>query len=91
MILIEAMAMGKPVVATKAGGPLDIVVHGKTGFLVSPRNTEEMSKAIIRLLQDPSLCKKMGNSGKVRVRNSFCKERYASQVTHIYNNISQTG
>jgi glycosyltransferase involved in cell wall biosynthesis len=90
MILIEAMAMGKPVVATKAGGPLDIVVHGKTGFLVSPRNSEEMSKAIIRLLQDPSLCHKMGNNGEIRVRNSFCKERYSSQVTHIYNNICQT-
>ena len=90
MVLIEGMAMGKPVVATKAGGPLDIVVHGKTGFLVSPRNTEEMSKAIIRLLQDPSLCQKMGNNGNIRARNIFCKERYASQVEHIYNKICQT-
>ena len=84
MVLIEAMAMKKPVVATRMGGPLDIMLDGRTGFLVAPGNTKEMADAIERLLADKELASEMGRNGKKRVIDMFTKERYARQVEDVY-------
>jgi len=91
MVLIEAMAMEKPVVATKIGGPLDIVVDGQTGFLVAPRDSVGMSDAIKRLLVDKVLASDMGRNGKNRVIDMFAKERYARQVEEVYFRFFGTG
>lgn len=84
MVLIEAMAMGKPVVATKGGGPLDIVVEKETGYLVEVGDSNQMAEVIITLLNSPVTVKTMGESGKQRVREVFAKERYAKQVERVY-------
>lgn len=84
MVLIEGMAMGKPVVATKMGGPLDIVEDGKTGFLVKPGDIEELAKAVGRLLKEKTLANVMGRNGRDRVVTLFTKERYARQVEDVY-------
>ncbi len=84
MVLIEGMAMGKPIVATKMGGPLDIVVDGQTGFLVEPANIEDLAKAVQRLLRESSLAEAMGRNGQDRVVKMFTKERYARQVEEVY-------
>ena len=88
-VLIEAMAMGKPVVATRAGGPLDIVVDGETGILVDMADTVKMSAAIEKLLTDPLLAKKMGQNGKNRVAELFCKEKHTKEIEKIYQNLSK--
>jgi len=84
MVLIEAMAMKKPVVATRMGGPLDIMLDERTGFLVSPGNAKEMADAIERLLADKELASDMGRDGKKRVLDMFTKERYARQMEDVY-------
>ncbi len=84
MVLIEGMAMGKPVIATKMGGPLDIVEHGCSGFLVAPGDVNEMAEAIRLLINDHELAVVMGQNGKDRVTKLFSKERYASQVEAVY-------
>lgn len=84
MVVIEAMAMGKPVVATMAGGPLDSVVDGETGYLFPIKNNEQMARAILRLLENPRLAGEMGRKGRKRVEKIFCKERYANQVEKVY-------
>ncbi|MGB3225548.1 MAG: glycosyltransferase family 4 protein [Desulforhopalus sp.] len=84
MVLIEAMAMQKPVVATKMGGPLDIIMDSQTGFLVAPDNPPEMADAVKRLLVDKNLASDMGRKGKSRVVDMFTKERYARQVEDVY-------
>lgn len=85
MVLIEGMAMGKPVVATKMGGPLDIVVDGQTGFLVDPDNiVEGLAKAVQRLLREKPLAEIMGRNGQDRVVSLFTKERSARQVEEVY-------
>ncbi|HFD32713.1 MAG TPA: glycosyltransferase family 1 protein [Gammaproteobacteria bacterium] len=89
MVLIEAMAMGKPVVATKMGGPLDIVVDSETGFLVDGGNTEQMAELIIQLLTNKSLAESMGKKGKQRINQNFSKERYAQQIEHAYTTLLQ--
>lgn len=91
MVLIEAMAMKKPVVATKIGGPLDIVLDGQTGFLVAPRDNVGMSDAIKRLLIDKALAADMGRNGKSRVIAMFTKERYARQVEGVYSKLLGSG
>lgn len=84
MVVIEAMAMGKPVIATKAGGPMDSVVDGKTGFLVHMKDTKQMANAIVKLLENPTLAGEMGRNGRKRTEEIFCKERYANQVEEVY-------
>jgi glycosyltransferase involved in cell wall biosynthesis len=54
-VLLEAMAAGKPVVATRIGGSPDIVADGETGLMVAPHDPEDLRQAIARLLSDPQL------------------------------------
>ena len=60
LVVLEAMALGKPVIATAAGGPLEIVVSGRTGVLVRPSSPDAMAEAILKLAADPQLCQRMG-------------------------------
>jgi len=55
LVLVEAMALGKPLVATGSGGPLEIVVDGESGVLVPPGNSTVMAQEITRILGDPAL------------------------------------
>lgn len=91
MVLIEGMAIGKPIVATRGGGPLDIVVDGETGFLVQSYNYKAMAEKIKTLLNDPELAGEMGGRGKARVLQNFTKERYAAEIQWIYENAIHSG
>jgi phosphatidylinositol alpha-1,6-mannosyltransferase len=71
MVLIEAAAAGKPVVATRTGGIPDAVEDGVTGFLVDPGDYSAMNAAIIRLLKDPVLAVHTGRRGRRRVEDHF--------------------
>lgn len=84
MVLIEAMAVGKPVVATRDGGPLDIVVDGATGLLVERKDPEALAEAILRLLADPRRAAAMGRAGKARVAAHFSNAHTAAQVQDVY-------
>lgn len=86
-VIIEGVAIGKPVVATAAGGPIDIVRDGVTGILVNPGDILQMADSIISLLTDTHLLKKMGENGRRRVEKIFTKERYAAQVIEIYDHL----
>ncbi len=87
MVLIEGMAMNKPIIATKAGGPLDVIVDSESGFLVDIGDSVEMGRKIVHLLKNPDLSKKMGNNARERVVKYFCKERYAKEIEGIYRNL----
>jgi glycosyltransferase involved in cell wall biosynthesis len=83
-VLIEAMACGKPVVATNAGGVPEIVIDGETGLLVPPRDPIALASAIGRLAEDSSLRESMGRSGAERAARLFSSERHAELVQNIY-------
>lgn len=87
LVVAEAMAAGKPVVAADHGGPVDIVVHGETGYLVNPRDTEALARTIERLLQNPGLAREMGRRGRRRARKHFGTERYAREVADVYREV----
>ncbi len=69
--VLEAMAMGKPVVATKTGGVPEIVEDGETGVLVSPGDPDSLARAIVDLLRDAPGRADMGTAGRHRVESHF--------------------
>jgi glycosyltransferase involved in cell wall biosynthesis len=71
MVLIEAMAERRPVVATRAGGVLEIVDDGVTGILVPPRDSTAMARAMAALLSAPDTARAMGEAGLERARRLF--------------------
>jgi glycosyltransferase involved in cell wall biosynthesis len=68
---LEAMAHGRPVVATPVGGLLDLVVDGETGIVVPPRDPAALRTALERLLADPDLRRRLGTAGRDRARTDF--------------------
>jgi glycosyltransferase involved in cell wall biosynthesis len=87
IVLLEAMAAKKPVVATRVGGVPEIVIDGKTGILVEPNNPEEMADKLGRLADDESLRRKLGETGFENVRENFNVPVVLEQLENIYGEI----
>jgi L-malate glycosyltransferase len=86
--LLDAMACGKPIVATQAGGIPEVVVDGETGFLVPPRDHAAMADAIVRLLKDGALRARLGEAGLARVRERFSVERMVRDTLRVYGRVA---
>jgi glycosyltransferase involved in cell wall biosynthesis len=86
-VLVEAMALGKPIVASNIGGIPDLVIHGKNGFLAPPKNSEELARYIRILLEDRERREKMGLAGKESVSN-FSKEKMVEKIAELYEKLS---
>jgi len=71
LVLVEAGAYAKPVVACRSQGPDEIVVHGETGFLVPQDDAPGLASALRRLLESAELRRRMGVAGRQRVRECF--------------------
>jgi glycosyltransferase involved in cell wall biosynthesis len=69
--ILEAMAVGLPVVATDVGGNAEAVIDGETGFIVPPQNPEKLAFALLQLIEFPKLRKKFGDEGKSRTELNF--------------------
>jgi N,N'-diacetylbacillosaminyl-diphospho-undecaprenol alpha-1,3-N-acetylgalactosaminyltransferase len=85
--VLEAMAMGLPVVATDVPGCREAVVAGETGFLVPPRNVDELVQAIRKLVEDPALRRRMGQAGRARAVQHFAVERIVEQYLELYTEV----
>ncbi len=83
-VILEAMAAGRPVVATRSGGIPELVEDGVTGILVPPRDELELSQALVRLLEDPNLRKRMGDAGQERLDRFFTRERIRDDLVKAY-------
>ena len=75
LVVLEAMAMAKPVVATRIRGCREVVVDGETGLLVPPRDVTALADAIVRLLSDKELARRMGVAGRKRVEQRFDRNK----------------
>ena len=86
-VVIEAMVMGKPVIATRGGGVPEIVVDGGTGVLVPMGDAGAMAEALAGLLSDPARRAAMGRAGRQRVDACFRIERVAADVAAVYDGL----
>jgi glycosyltransferase involved in cell wall biosynthesis len=86
-VLIEAMAAGKPVVASRIAPLSEIVVDGDTGLLVEPENPKAFAEAIVWLLTHPAEAQHMGRRGQERVRQHFSAERMAAETLALYRQV----
>jgi glycosyltransferase involved in cell wall biosynthesis len=83
-VLAEAMAVGRPVVAARCGGIPEVVADGVTGFLVPPVDVGAFTVAVVRLLEDPELCRRLGGAGRRRAEARFGVEAHAASVLEVY-------
>lgn len=86
-VILEAMLMGKPVVASNITGPAELVVDGETGFLMPPRQPDLFANAIVKLIGNPDLRKQMGENARKRVIENFSVDRYVSGVNKVFEEI----
>jgi glycosyltransferase involved in cell wall biosynthesis len=82
---LEAMAAGRPVVASAVGGLRDLVVDGETGLLVPPGDVAALRAALERLLADTGLRERLGRAARERVLAEFTWKRYAEDIRRAYD------
>jgi len=87
IVLLEAMASGKAVVATAVDGPPEIVEDGQSGLLVPPRDPEALAKALVELLKDPQRRAAMGRRGRERVETVFTLDSQMRTLTGLYDRL----
>lgn len=88
-VALEAMALGKAVVGTDAGGLPEVVADGVTGLLVEPGNARALAEAIERVLGDAQLAASLGQAGASRVREEFSIERTVALTEELYGSLLQ--
>jgi glycosyltransferase involved in cell wall biosynthesis len=84
-VMAEAMAASLPVVAYRSGGAVDVVADQETGFLIPPGDLPAMCDALIRLIEDDDLRKRMGSAGRQRVETHFTVRRLCEQLADLYD------
>jgi glycosyltransferase involved in cell wall biosynthesis len=82
--ILDAMAARLPVVASRAGGIPEVVVHGETGWLVPPASPTELAGALITLLEDPRRRAQFGEAGRARVESAFSMTSLGDHVLEAY-------
>lgn len=87
LVVLEAMARGKPVIATAVGGIPEVVEEGVTGLLVPPGDPARLAAAIAELLADPERARRMGEAGLARVRERFSIEAMCRGVQEVYDGL----
>ncbi len=91
MVLLEASACSLPIVATKVGGIPDAVVDEKSGFLVAPKNSNDLGNKMIKMMDLPKLNrKKMGEYGRKHILNNYALESVVDKWEKLYTKIYLT-
>ena len=90
MVVLEAMATARPVVATRQGGPLESVEDGATGYLVPPDDPRPMAEAIVSLLQAPERAQAMGMRGRTRCEHCFDQRRTHQEIQRLYEQVLES-
>jgi glycosyltransferase involved in cell wall biosynthesis len=90
LITLEGMAMGKPVISSFFGGPSEVVLEGKTGYLINPLNLEAFSDRLARILGEEALARTMGRAARERVEEDFSLNLTARKTLTLYEDLVQS-
>lgn len=86
-IMLEAMALGKPVIATGVGGVYSIIEDGRTGLVIPPSNSERLAARILELLADPARARAIGEAGRRTVQEQFGVGRMVKETAALYRRV----
>jgi glycosyltransferase involved in cell wall biosynthesis len=90
LVVLEAMAAGKPVVVTRSGGPDEIIRDGQDGFLVPVADADALAGKILEILQNPTLAATVGRQAQERVAEEFSDERMIQEYEALYQRLVGT-
>ena len=82
--LLEAMALGRPVVTTSAGGSSEVAIDGKSGMVVPPRDADALANAIERVLTDQLLAERISRGAASRVKEQFSEKAMLTALDQLY-------
>jgi glycosyltransferase involved in cell wall biosynthesis len=85
--LLEAMAVGRPVVVTDVGGNPEVVVDGETGLVVPPADPHQLAASIVKLLEAPELAAEMGAAGRRRVLEHYQIDVMTRRIEELYEEL----
>ncbi|MEZ5287557.1 MAG: glycosyltransferase family 4 protein [Vicinamibacterales bacterium] len=91
MVVLEAMAQRKPIIGSRAGGVVEMVIEGRTGYTFPPGDAATLATRLIELLDDPDRAAAMGEAGYARLRESFSMEQYMDGIHAAYRAILSGG
>ena len=86
-VLIEAMALGKPIVASHVGGIINLVKNGENGILVPPRDSTALGNAIIKIIKDKNLAENLGKNGKAMIYPKFDASAMVMKLDNLYQGL----
>ena len=89
MVIIEAMALGKPVIATNFGGPVEIIENKVSGFLIPAEDPNVLANQILTLSEDKDLRYNIGLNARERIKQKFDVEKYARNIEQEYEHLSR--
>ena len=87
MVLLEGMAMAKPIVATNIDGISEVLENGKTGLLVPPKDTDTLAEAIIEILNNKTKASHLGQNARKIVEEKFSVEKMVEQIEWVYEGL----
>ncbi|MFB3925670.1 MAG: glycosyltransferase family 4 protein [Syntrophales bacterium] len=87
MVTLEAMAMAKPIVATRIDGITEQIVDRESGLLVPPGNPDALAKAVLFLLRDQQYALRLGRNARIRVKKEFPVEKMISETEKVYKSL----
>ena len=85
--LLEAMAAGKPIVATNIGSNSEVIKDGVSGLLVPSKDHKALAEAVMKILLNPDLAKKLGNSARVVYQNYYTEDRMLNEYVKLYKSL----
>lgn len=87
VMMLEAMALGRPVIASGVGGVLSVIEDGCTGLIVPPSDSRSLADRMIELLTHPEQARQLGLAGQQRIRDQFNEQRMLDDVLQLYNEV----
>ncbi|MDP8266125.1 MAG: lipopolysaccharide heptosyltransferase II [Candidatus Aceula meridiana] len=86
-VIVEAQAAGVPVVAARVGGVVEIIEDEQTGILVEPKHPEKMAEAVVRVLEDKVLARRLVENAKEKILSHYTLDHMASQTLEVYGEV----